>query len=114
MSKTVSVNVTVVRDGKATTQNFPNMGYATFVAMQSACMGVLAMLQSWGINRVAAMVDNRPVRKPGGSTDLSMTMTADFGQGSHDISIGYNGISEQDANEISAALLGAVASVAKP
>lgn len=114
MAKTVNVSVVVTRDGKTTVQNFDKMSYATFVALQSSLSGVLSMLQSWGVNRVAAQVDGRPARKPGGDNDLRLELKADHGQGTSEVAVGYTGISAQDADEITAAMLGAVASVVKP
>lgn len=114
MAKTVNASVVITRDGKTTVQNFDKMGYATFVAMQSALSGVLSMLQSWGSIRVAAMADGRPARSPGGDSDLRCELKADHGQGTSEVTLSYTGISAQDADEITAALLGAVASVTKP
>ena len=111
MAKTVNVSVIITRDGKSNVQNFDKMGYATFVALQSALSGVLSMLQSWGVNRVAALVDGRKARKPGGDCDLKAELRADFGSGTAEVVLGYTGISAQDADEITAALMGAVASV---
>ena len=113
MGKTVNVSIVVTRDGKTTAQNFAKMSYPTFVAMQSACSGVLAMLQSWGAARVAAIADGRPHRKPGGNCDLKMELRADHGGGTSEVVLGYTGISAQDADEITGALLQAVASVQK-
>jgi hypothetical protein len=113
MAKTVNVSVIVTRDGKTTSQNFSKLGYATFVALQSALGAVLAMLQSWGVNRVAALADGRAARKPGGTSDLRAELRADFGGGTSEVVLGYTGISADDADEITAALLGAVAAATK-
>lgn len=114
MAKTVNVSVVVTRDGKTTVQNWDKMGYATFVALQSALAGVVTMLQSWGTIRVAAMADGRPVKSAGGSSDLRLELKADHGQGTSEVTLSYTGISAQDADEITAAAMGAVASVMKP
>lgn len=112
MAKTVSVSVVVTRDGKTTVQNFDKMGYATFVALQSALAGVLSMLQSWGATRVASQVDGiKAAANPGGDNDLRMELRADHGQGTSEVVLGYTGISKETADEIQTAMLGAVASV---
>jgi hypothetical protein len=113
MAKTVNVSILTTRDGKTTAQNYEKMGYATFVALQTALSSMLSMLQSWGVNRVAALVDGRPIRKPGGECDLRIELRADFGGGTSEVVIGYTGISATDADEITSALNGAVASIGK-
>jgi len=71
MAKTVNASVVVTRDGSTTVQNFPGMGYATFVALQSSLSGVLSMLQSWGSIRVAELIEGRAGEGPGGDCDLN-------------------------------------------
>jgi hypothetical protein len=115
MAKTVNVSVIVTRDGKTTAQNFDKIGYATFVALQSALSGVLSVLQSMGATRVASQVDGiKSPASPGGDCDLRAELRADHGQGTSEVVIGYTGISKETADEIQGALLGAVASVVKP
>ena len=114
MAKTVNASVVVTRDGKTTVQNFDKMGYATFVALQSSLSGVMSMLQSWGSIRVAAIADGRPVRSVGGDCDLRCELKGDHGKGTSEVTLSYTGISAQDADEITGALMGAVAAVVKP
>ena len=115
MAKTVNVSVIVTRDGKTTAQNFDKVGYATFVALQAALAGVLSMLQSWGVTRVASQVDGiKAAPAPGGDCDLRCELRADHGQGTSEVLLGYTGISAATADEIQGALLDAVASVVKP
>ena len=109
--KTVNASVVITRDGQTTAQNFPNMGYATFVALQSSLSGVLSMLQSWGSIRVADLAEGREERSPGGNCDLRLTLSADHGGGTSEVSLAYTGISEKDADETTAALLGGVSAV---
>jgi hypothetical protein len=111
MSKTVNVTFIVTRDGKATAQNFAGMGYATFVALEAACGGVLTKLQAKGSARVAAITESKQHKKPGGESDLRLELRADFGNGTADVSIGYTGIAATEADEITAMALAAVASV---
>jgi hypothetical protein len=114
MAKTVNVSIIVTRDGKSTVQNFDKVGYATFVALQSALSGVLSVLQSWGTARVASMVDGiKAGPSPGGNVDLRMELRADHGAGTSEVVLGYTGISPETADETQNALLGAVASVLK-
>jgi hypothetical protein len=113
--KTVNATVIVVRDGSATTQNFPALGYATFVALQSACAGVLSMLQSWGAIRVADMAEGRESARAGGECELRLSLIADHGGGgTSEVTLSYTGISAKDADEITGAMMGAVASVVQP
>jgi len=115
MAKTVNVSIVITRDGKTQVQNFEKMGYATFVALQSALNGVLSSLQSWGTARVASQVDGTKAKaSPGGDNDLRAEMRADHGQGTSEVALGYTGISKETADEIQGALLAAVASVVKP
>lgn len=115
MAKTVNVSLIVTRDGKTTAQNFPKVGYATFVALQSALCGVLSTLQSWGVARVAAEVDGtKTAARPGGDNDLRLELRADHGQGTSEVVVGYTGISAATADEIQGAFLAAAASVVKP
>jgi hypothetical protein len=114
MAKTINVSVIITRDGKTTAQNFERVGYATFVALQSALSGVLSTLQSWGTTRVAAMVDGiKAPKSPGGSVDLRMELRADHGAGTSEVVVGYTGISSETADEIQGAMLGAVSGVLK-
>ncbi len=105
MAKTVNVSVIITRDGKTTAQNFERVGYAS---------GVLSTLQSWGTTRVAAMVDGiKAPPSPGGSVDLRMELRADHGAGTSEVVVGYTGISQETADEIQGAMLGAVSGVLK-
>jgi hypothetical protein len=112
-AKTVDVSIIITRDGLTQTQNFPKLSYATFVALQSACASVLSTLQSWGSARVAALAGGKQDRVIGGTCDLRCELQADHGGGTSEVVIGYTGISAQIADEISGALLKAVASVTK-
>ena len=108
MAKTVNASVLLTRDGNTTVQNFPGMGYATFVALQSSLGAVLATLQAWNVNRVAELVEGRASEGPGGDCDLKLELRADHGGGTSEVVLGYTGLAAKDADEITASMMQAI------
>ena len=113
MAKTVNATVIFTRDGHTDATNLDKLGYATFVAVQSALVACLANLTSWGVQRVAAAVDGGKAGHPGGDVDLRMELRADFGAGTNDISVSYTGISAEVADQIVGMVKGAINGVLK-
>ena len=112
MTKTVNVSEIFTRDGVTKTQNFEKMGYASFVALQSALNGALSSVVSRGVTLLSALVEGKQTRSAGGDCDLRMSLLADHGAGTSEVVLGYTGISKLDADEIQALMQAAVASAA--
>jgi hypothetical protein len=113
MAKTVNASVVFTRDGKTEATNLDKLGYATFVAIQAACVAELVGLASWGVQRVAAAVDGGKSKGAGGESDLRVELKADFGAGTSDVSLSYTGIAAADADEITGKFKAAVNGVLK-
>jgi len=116
MAKTVNATVIFTRDGKSEVANFDKLGYASFVAIQSAVVAALASLSAWAVQRVAVAVDGiEPKSKSGEeNVDVRMEMRSDHGDGSSEFAIGFTGLGVPEADEIVGALKGAIDSVMKP
>lgn len=108
MSNSVNTTIVVVRSGQATVRNFPKLPYVVFVAVQAAAVGALAGTISWGILK-SAEGSGVPKISAGGHVDLSFSLSTDHGGGGTSVtSMAYTGISEADADELAATLVGAV------
>ena len=114
MAKTVNATVIFTRDGKAEAHNFDKIGYATFVAIETALTAALVGLTSWGAARVAALVDGGKAKGSGGDVDLRVEMKADFGAGTNEVSLSYTGIDAASADEIVGMMKAAINGVLKP
>ena len=111
MAKTVNATFSVVRDGKQVeVRGYDKLGYATFVALQTAVVAVLASLSAWAVQRVAAGTDRWTLPFSGGdeSVDLRIELRADHGDGSSDFSLGFSGVGDPEADRIVAAFVDAV------
>jgi len=113
MGKKLNASVIISRDGKSEVQNFNGIGYATFVAVQAALTGVVAVLTSWGVGRVAAHVDGlQGVEVAGGSSDLRLELRADHGDsGTSEFVLGFTGISAALADQVTGLARQAIAGV---
>jgi hypothetical protein len=107
MASTVNTTIVIVRNGQSEATNLPSLPYSVFVAMQVAAAGALSSLCSWGVLKASGAGE-----RPGGTTELSFQLVTDHGDGgTSEVKVGYTGISEKDADEITATLKGAVNSV---
>jgi hypothetical protein len=108
MASTVNTTIVIVRNGQSESTNLPNLPYAVFVAMQVAATGALSSLCSWGVLKMAEG-DGVPKMSATGTTELSFQLITDHGDGgTSEVKVGYTGIADKDADEITATLKAAV------
>ncbi len=111
MADTVNTTIVIVRNGQSEVTNLPSLPYAVFVAMQVAAAGALSSLCSWGVLKMGEGA-GVPKMNASGTTELSFQLITDHGDGgTSEVKVGYTGIADKDADEVVAALKGAINSV---
>ena len=101
--KTVNASFTITREGIVETFPLPKLAYSRFVTLQVALVGSLTQTIAFGTRSAAQLVEGVPTsdrKTVKGSTDLSISLIADHGQGSSRTVSEWTGLSKDSADGI--------------